>query len=237
MASTDQWRKQFTKYKADVKKRGKPFYPYAMFHDTVMSLVVVSVIIGLAAVWYFTSGPGPQHVRQRRLLPARAALLRARRSGDDELRPTAGLVLLLPLLSPPHLQVARLGHSRHGRHPHDHADHRLPAPVHRPADGAAAHSSACRRHRRDPGHPLDGRPDVQRRNREGGARERGRPGGADLGADGRGSATTRTRLRAPRSSRARAARPVIPTSAPAARTRARPTSAPKGRRATRKTFS
>jgi cytochrome c553 len=30
-----------------------------MFHDTVMSLVVVSVIIGLAAVWYFTSGPDP----------------------------------------------------------------------------------------------------------------------------------------------------------------------------------
>ena len=57
MASTNEWRKQFTKYKADVKKRGKPFYPYAMFHDTVMSLVVVSVIIGLAAVWYFTSGP------------------------------------------------------------------------------------------------------------------------------------------------------------------------------------
>src|SRR6478736_8647854 len=59
MASTAEWRKQFTKYKADVKKRGKPFYPYAMFHDTVMSLVVVSVIIGLAAVWYFTSGPDP----------------------------------------------------------------------------------------------------------------------------------------------------------------------------------
>ena len=59
MASTNEWRKQFTKYKADVKKRGKPFYPYAMFHDTVMSLVVVSVIIGLAAVWYFTSGPDP----------------------------------------------------------------------------------------------------------------------------------------------------------------------------------
>jgi cytochrome c553 len=59
MASTDQWRKQFTKYKGDVKKRGKPFYPYAMFHDTVMSLVVVSVIIGLACVWYFTSGEDP----------------------------------------------------------------------------------------------------------------------------------------------------------------------------------
>jgi cytochrome c553 len=60
MASTEDWRRQFAKYKADVKKRGKPFYPYAMFEDTVMSLVVVSVIIGLAAVWYFTSGEDPK---------------------------------------------------------------------------------------------------------------------------------------------------------------------------------
>jgi mono/diheme cytochrome c family protein len=59
MASTTEWRQQFTNYKEDVKKRGKPFYPYAMFHDTVMSLVVVSVIIALAAVWYFTSGVDP----------------------------------------------------------------------------------------------------------------------------------------------------------------------------------
>jgi quinol---cytochrome c reductase cytochrome c subunit, bacillus type len=59
MATTEQWRRQFTKYKDDVKKRGEPFYPYAMFHDTVMSLVVVSVIIGLAAVWFFTSSEDP----------------------------------------------------------------------------------------------------------------------------------------------------------------------------------
>jgi len=59
MASTEDWRRQFKKYKEDVKARGKPFYPYAMFHDTVMSLVVVSVIIGLAAVWNFTSGVDP----------------------------------------------------------------------------------------------------------------------------------------------------------------------------------
>ena len=61
MATTEQWRRNFTKYKEDVKKRGRPFYPYAMFHDTVMSLVVVSVIIGLAAVWYFTSTKDPSH--------------------------------------------------------------------------------------------------------------------------------------------------------------------------------
>src|SRR5215831_11515092 len=41
----------FARYKADVKTRGKPFYPYAMFHDTIMSLVVVVVIICLAVVW------------------------------------------------------------------------------------------------------------------------------------------------------------------------------------------
>ena len=54
MASDDQ-RKQFELYKKDVERRGKAFYPYAMFHDTVMSLVVVTVIVGLACVWYFTA--------------------------------------------------------------------------------------------------------------------------------------------------------------------------------------
>src|SRR5437667_3556617 len=60
MAGVEERRAGFQKYKEDVKARGKPFYPYAMFHDTVMSLVVVSVIIGLACVWYFTSGPDPK---------------------------------------------------------------------------------------------------------------------------------------------------------------------------------
>jgi mono/diheme cytochrome c family protein len=43
------------RYKEDVKQRGKPFYPYAMFHDTVMSLVVVAVIVALAVIWKFTA--------------------------------------------------------------------------------------------------------------------------------------------------------------------------------------
>src|SRR5881275_1306032 len=59
MMSLEERRAQFTKYKQDVKDRGKPFYPFAMFHDTVMSLVVVVVIVGLACVWYFTSGEDP----------------------------------------------------------------------------------------------------------------------------------------------------------------------------------
>ena len=59
-SSRDQKRAQFARYKEDVKERGKPFYPYAMFHDTVMSLVVVSVIVGLAVIWKWTAW-APHH--------------------------------------------------------------------------------------------------------------------------------------------------------------------------------
>jgi menaquinol-cytochrome c reductase cytochrome b/c subunit len=59
-SNLEQNRAQFARYKKDVKERGKPFYPYAMFHDTVMSLVVVSVIVGLATIWKWTSW-GPHH--------------------------------------------------------------------------------------------------------------------------------------------------------------------------------
>ena len=44
-------RAEFKRYKEDVKKEGKPFFPYAIYHDTIMSLVVVAVIIGLAVIW------------------------------------------------------------------------------------------------------------------------------------------------------------------------------------------
>ena len=54
----DERRARFQQYKQDVRDRGKPFYPYAMFHDTVMSLVVVSVIIGLAVIWKYTIPEG-----------------------------------------------------------------------------------------------------------------------------------------------------------------------------------
>jgi menaquinol-cytochrome c reductase cytochrome b/c subunit len=59
MSAADERRAQHKRYKEDVEERGKPFYPYAMFHDTVMSFVVVCVIVGLACVWYFTSGSAP----------------------------------------------------------------------------------------------------------------------------------------------------------------------------------
>ena len=56
----DERRAHFKRYKEDVAERGKPFYPYAMFHDTVMSLVVVSVIVALACIWKWTSW-APHH--------------------------------------------------------------------------------------------------------------------------------------------------------------------------------
>jgi cytochrome c2 len=55
MSAVDEKRAGFQRYKEDVEHEGKPFFPYAMFHDTVMSLVVVGVIIALACVWYFTA--------------------------------------------------------------------------------------------------------------------------------------------------------------------------------------
>jgi cytochrome c553 len=53
-------RAEHARYKKDVQRSGKPFFPYAMFHDTVMSLIVVCVIIGLACVWKWTI-PGAHH--------------------------------------------------------------------------------------------------------------------------------------------------------------------------------
>ena len=58
--AVDERREQYKQYKEDVNRRGKPFFPYAMFHDTVMSLVVVTVIIVLACIWFFTADEGTE---------------------------------------------------------------------------------------------------------------------------------------------------------------------------------
>jgi menaquinol-cytochrome c reductase cytochrome b/c subunit len=55
VSSQSEHERQFEAYKKDVEKRGKSFFPHAMFHDTVMSLVVVSVIIGMTVVWHETA--------------------------------------------------------------------------------------------------------------------------------------------------------------------------------------
>src|SRR5262249_49794550 len=56
VSSIEERRRLFARYKQDVKTRGKSFFPGPMFHDTVMSLVVVVIIIVLAIIWYETTG-------------------------------------------------------------------------------------------------------------------------------------------------------------------------------------
>ncbi len=48
-------RAEFKRYKEDVEREGKSFYPYAVLHDSIMSLAVVAIIIALACIWYFTA--------------------------------------------------------------------------------------------------------------------------------------------------------------------------------------
>src|SRR4026209_1104792 len=44
-------REDFDRYQPDVREEGKAFFPHAILADTVMSLVVVSVIVALACIW------------------------------------------------------------------------------------------------------------------------------------------------------------------------------------------
>jgi menaquinol-cytochrome c reductase cytochrome b/c subunit len=49
----EQNREWFARYKDDVKKEGKSFFPRAVLHDSIMALVVVAVIVALAVIWYW----------------------------------------------------------------------------------------------------------------------------------------------------------------------------------------
>ena len=69
MSSIDERRATFQRYKENVKKRGKPFYPFAMLEDTVMSLVVV-VVIGL----YLAHFPDKYYAQARFLMVLIAGL-------------------------------------------------------------------------------------------------------------------------------------------------------------------
>ena len=218
-------RAQHKRYKEDVERTGKPFFPYAMFHDTVMSLVVVCVIIGLACVWYFTAEGstdpgwlGPHYTERGR-------------PGHDQLRAAARLVLLLPLLPAADLQVAGHGRARHRRHPEHPARDPDRAAVHRPAPRAPALAAPGRDRRGDRRRAGDGHADLQGRDREGVARLRDDRRKCRSGPRSRASRTTRRRSRARSSSRSPAACSATPTSAPARPTSARPTSATSARRA------
>ena len=212
--------KVFKQYKEDVKTRGKPFYPYAMLHDTIMSLVVVVVIIGLAIVWKWTV-PGNHTSTESGWLgklydkPADPGtfsfvprpdwyfyflfyLLRIFKWPESVILGTVGIptILLILLIAMPFIDL------RAERHP-------LRRPVALVASG--------------PRHRLDGRPHLQGRRREGAARlgaEGPRPG---LGEEGGLREQSDRRSPARSSSRSSAARTATPTTATAAATSARPT--------------
>ena len=163
--SNERERAYFKRYKEDVKREGKPFFPYAMFHDTVMSLVVVCVIIALACIWYFTSGEeagdsgilGPRYTEEAD--PGTTSfvprpdwyfyflfyLLRIFKWPDSVVLGTVGIPTVLLILM-------------------------VLLPVRRPPPRAAARAPAGRRRRGAPRHRLHGRPHLQGRDREGVAR-------------------------------------------------------------------
>ena len=174
-------RASFKRYKEDVKKRGKPFFPYAMFHDTVMSLVVVrrdhrargasgssrsrattrATEPGWLGPLYDEPGrPGHDRASCRGRTGTSTSSStccgsssgRSRSSSARSAIPTICMILLLAL---PFIDRRR--------------ERRLLAPAGR--DG-----------RRDPRRRLDGRAHLQGRDREGGARERGRRRRADAGS-------------------------------------------------------
>ena len=203
------------------RARGKPFFPYAMFHDTVMSLVVVCVIIGLACVWYFTAGEEPRatsagSARATPTRPTRARRASSRgRTGTStssstcsasssgrrrscSARSASRRSALMLLLALPFIDLRR--------------ERRLSAP-------------AGRDRRRDPDRGLDGRAHVQGRDRQGIARRpRTSLAGAGVGREA-GLRRRRAGVRGREALRAgRLSRTATPTSARASRTPARPTS-------------
>ena len=56
------------------KKTGKPFFPYALFHDVIVNLFFVLLIVGLTLVWYYTGG--------RRRQSGRSSARSTRRQAD-----------------------------------------------------------------------------------------------------------------------------------------------------------
>ena len=127
-------RRIFQQYKEDVKERGKPFFPYAMWHDTIMSfVVVVRDHRPRDRLEVLDARRSPHHGAGL----AREAVRRSGRPRHDQLRPAPGLVLLLPLLPAADLQVAGLGAARNDRHPDDRARAAARDAVHRRAARAS----------------------------------------------------------------------------------------------------
>src|SRR5207245_2294356 len=120
----------------------------------------------------------------------------ARRSWHDELGAAPRLVLLLPLLPAPDLQVAGVGLPRHGRRADDRARSAHRPAVPRPPSRASAFRPSRRHGRRRPDHRLHGCAHLEGRDRERGPRVRGDPERSALDL-GRAAAAFRDSWREP----------------------------------------
>jgi menaquinol-cytochrome c reductase cytochrome b/c subunit len=49
------------------QRHGKPFFPNAVFHDTIVSLIVVALIMGMTVLWYAQFGPIPTEANAERI--------------------------------------------------------------------------------------------------------------------------------------------------------------------------
>ena len=130
------------------KKEGHPFFPYAMFHDTVVNLIIVLMIVAMAVVWHATAGPVDAHHPD-----GQNGLLGALYEGKANPavaghRAAAGVVLPVPVRAPADLQVAVGADLRDDHHPDDPdgAAGRVavPRPRPRPADLAPARRHGAR---------------------------------------------------------------------------------------------
>ena len=192
-------REDYARYKDDVKKEGKAFFPRAMLHDTVMSLVVVCVIIaprghlvlrrrrrvepGILGPWYTEpADPGTTDFIPRPdwYFYFLFYLLRIFEWPETVFIATVGIPTMLP--DPPHRPAVLRPAAR-------------AAPV--PAAGGDGRSVADG--------PLDGRADVEGRDRGGGARLRAHRARARSGQKSRASRATRRPRRGRSCSRSRAA--------------------------------
>ena len=101
------------------KKEGHPFFPYAMFHDTVVNLIIVLMIVVMAVVWHATAGPVDAHHPE-----GQNGLLGALYEGKANPAvaghgAAAGVVLPVPVRVPADLQVAVGADLRDDHHPDD----------------------------------------------------------------------------------------------------------------------
>ena len=194
----EQNREHYARYKDDVKKEGKPFFPRAMFHDTVMSLVVVSVITALAAIWYYDAdGEKPGILGPWYTAPAEPG------TTAFVPRPDWGILHFLSI-------SCGSSSGRDGLHRRPSASRRSPDPPHRPSvlrpppRASAAASPGCDG-RRGSHDPLDG---SLRPGRAQPRRRRSAPSSccsSPHGPTSRAFANNKEPWRAPRSSRSPAA--------------------------------